>query len=61
MEVVLGKCMKVIDTHRYGEMFLDILSFIPITKKMILSLVKKLSDSYEPEFEDYIKLRILSL
>ena len=32
IEVVLGWCLQRIDSHRYGEMFVDILNYIPTTK-----------------------------
>ena len=62
IEAVLGWCLKRVNNTRFTELFLDILNFIPSTKKLILSMIKKLEDrTYKPEFEDYIKLRILSL
>lgn len=62
IEAVLGWCLKRVNNTRFTELFFDILNFIPSTKKLILSMIKKLEDrAYKPEFEDYIKLRILSL
>lgn len=49
VEVVLGWCLERIDSHRYGEMFVDILNYITITKQLILSLLTSLENKvYEP-------------
>lgn len=63
---VLIRIMKKVDVLRYNELFEDILSFVGDTKFLILSVVSELISSeekltYQPGFEEYIKLRILAL
>lgn len=61
---VLLYCMGQVDSKRFGELFVEILNYVNKTKKLVLNTLLKSNDenkSYEPTFEDYIKLRILAL
>lgn len=59
---VLACLLSRVDTLRHKELFADILSFVQPTKLLILETISKLDGSaYSPEFEEYIKLKILAL
>ena len=73
IEPILFHCMQKVSTKRYGELFVDLLSYINKTKILILKVLthiseqdvdpnnSKIHETYNPTFEDYIKLRILAL
>jgi NhaP-type Na+/H+ and K+/H+ antiporter len=61
IQTVLLYLLKNVDKSRIKELFSDILNYIQSTKKLILHTLLKFEFKYKPEFEEYIKLRILAL
>lgn len=53
--------LQKVDPTRIKELFADILNYILSTKRLILETLLKLDNKYRPEFEEFIKLRILAL
>ena len=53
-------CAKKVTADQHSSLFDEILSYVPNTKRLILSVMGEIPE-YKPEFEDYIKLRILAL
>ena len=53
-------CTVKVNPTEHTHLFDDILNYIQPTKKLILEVVDEIKQ-FKPEFEDYIKLKILSL
>lgn len=61
IQPVLLNLLNAVDPIRYKELFAEILNFVQSTKKLILQTINMLQSTYKPEFEEFIKLKILSL
>lgn len=61
IQPVLLYILKRISKDRIKELFSDILNYIQLTKKVILRTLLQNEEKYKPEFEEFIKLKILAL
>lgn len=61
LQPVLAHLLLRVPAARIADLFADILNFILPTKRLILQTVAGLPHRYRPEFEEFIKLKILAL